>query len=391
MKKVLGLVAAMVVMACAISTFGVSMAHADASAEDECDRVIFQTLNEIVADEGIVTEDNTVTKEAVYDLHLDPLGYIYYIDLEESDGFAVVVNTDGIFQINEIYLDAKDPYAGYEGQKIYINIMFYAVWDGERYIETRNGLEIDPNDEIFSENALYASDEYSLTYDNEQIYYTNRVENHKPLAKRHPAYLPVDLRNGCVPTAGTNIIGFYTRFFPELIPGFTPGIAVGNFYLYYEFPNGIDPVLQTLSDYMGTNVGKIGTDIAGFKKGMTRFCNEKGRSISYNSCMKSKKFSFELAKDYFDMGQPSVVFVNAFQVAELSNKEDHENAKYVIATAPHAMAGFGYDEITYTLTDGTTRHDDYVMVATGLFSFSTGYFNVNNIANIDDYYSISIY
>ena len=150
-------------------------------------------------------------------------------------------------------------------------------------------------------------------------------------------------------------------------------------------------MLATLAEYMGTNVNNPGTTVSGFKKGMTKFCNEKGRSISYNSCMSWGKFKFDKAKEYFDNGQPSVMFVNTFTVAQLANKENYENSEYVSANAPHAMAGFGYDEITYTLTDGTTRQDNYIIVATGLFSRTKGYFNVNNIDNIDDYYSINIY
>ena len=397
MKKVLSLIVTLVVMMCAVSTASITFAHADAM-EDECDRIFFETLNEIVEKEGIVTTRNTVTKELVYDLKLNPLGYIYYIDLEESDGFALAVNTDGIYTITEIYLDAEDPYAGYDGQKIYISLMFYAVWDGENFIETSKGLVIDPEDEIFGdENVFYGGDDYDygLTTKYEIVYYTNRIKNDYNLALNHPAYLPVGLTNGCVPTAGANIIGYYTRFYPELIPGFEPGAVFADlYYFYYEFPNGIDPVLQTLNDYMGTNVGRLGTSIDGFKKGMTKYCNEKGRSISYNSCMKSGKFNYDLAKQKLESGEPSVVFVNSFSVvtATHNNSEEKFEEWYcLLASVPHAMAGFGYSEVTYTLSDGSTRRENYISVATGLPQYSTGYFNVNDISVIDDYYSIDIY
>ncbi len=287
----------------------------------------------------------------------------------------------GMYRITEIYLDAVDPYEGRDGKKIYIGLTFYAVFDGVKYIETSKGIEIDPDDEIFSENALYAYD-YVLKYSGETIYYTNRVENKYGLAKRYPAYLPVNLTNGCVPAAGANIIGFYTRFFPELVPGSTPENYMGPYYIYDELFKGIVPVLATLSEYMGTNVGKLGTDIAGFKKGMTKFCNEKGRSIAYDSCMRSNNFDFGLAKDYFESGHPSVVFVNSFTVATLTNYDRYESVEYVSAAVGHAMAGFGYSEITYTLIDGTIRKDNYIIVATGLAQHEKGYFNINDISDI---------
>lgn len=388
MKKVLCLITTLVIMICAVSTASFTLAHADLM-EDECDSIFFQTLNEIVADEGIVTNENTITKEVVYDLNLDPLGYIYYIDLEQTDGFAMAVNTDGIYQITEIYLDAEDPFSDYEGQKVYINTMFYAVWDGENFIETSKGIIIDPTDEIFAENVLYAYD-YTFYYSNETIYYTNRVKNEYGICKRHPSYLPIGLTNGCVPTAGANIIGFFTRFYPELIPGFEPGMAFGDDYFYYTSASEITPVLATLAEYMGTNVGKEGTNIDGFKNGMKRYCSEKGRTFYYTSCMTSGKFDFEFAKTCFEVGQPAVMFVNSFTIATLTNYDNYERAEYISATAPHAMAGFGYSEITYTLNTGKTRKDNYIMVATGLTGFDSGYFNVNNIDNIDNFYTVNI-
>lgn len=108
--------------------------------------------------------------------------------------------------------------------------------------------------------------------------------------------------------------------------------------------------------------------------------------------MKSGKFNYELAKQKFEAGEPSVMFVKSFTVASsMFYYEDCESIEYISATANHAMAGFGYSEITYTFSDGSTRRDNYIMVATGLPQYSSGFFNVNNINNIDDYYSIKIY
>lgn len=55
------------------------------------------------------------------------------------------------------------------------------------------------------------------------------------------------------------------------------------------------------------------------------------------------------------------------------------------------MAGFGYKEVTYTLTNGGQRQDFYITVASGFFLRKRGYFNINYNTQIDDAYALLIY
>lgn len=391
MKKGLRFVCLLAVIA-VVSLASTFVSYAETNIEEECDVVFFETLNEMVANEGIVTQNNTVRKEPVYDIDLNQLGYIYYMYFEETSGYAFVINTSGKFEVAELYFDAEDPYAGYDGDKVYVNLMLYAVWDGENLIETQYGLILDRADETLEQNALYA-DDYDMSLGDETVYYTNRIENEYALSKRYPEYIPMEITNGCTPAAGGNIIGYYTRFFPELMPGFTPGITVPNtdLYFYDTMPKESIELIKTLYNYMGTNTEGAGTSIDGFKSGMKKFCNEKNRNISFTSCMKGSSFDFEKAKQKFQSGQPSVVFVGSFMVCVLMDDDLNEAICYLKANANHAMAGFGYSEITYTLQDGSTREDKYIMVATGLLNQPGGYFNINYNAKIDEYYSIEIY
>ncbi len=390
MKKILSFIFVFTVLVSVSFCPSFVLVHAEADFEEECDTVFFQTLNEIITDEGITTVNNTIKKEIIYDMHLDPLGYIYYINFEGKKGYAFVINTTGEFEITELYFDAEDPYAKYSGDKVYVNLMLYAVWNGENFIETSKGIVLDSSDNVLNENAFYASD-YVFTQSSETVYYTNRVKNEYGIAKRYPGYLPIDITNGCVAAAGGNIIGFYTRFFPELMPGFTPGTAMGDFYFYKELPQESVALIQTLYDYMETNIYGDGTNINNFKNGMIRFCNEKNRNISFYSCMQGGRLNFDKAKQNFALGQPSVLFVDTFTVCTLLDGKTNEKIDYLIAKACHAMAGFGYSEITYTLSNGSTRNDKYIMVATGLPLKHKAYFNINYNTNIDEYYSIDIY
>ncbi|MBE5730578.1 MAG: hypothetical protein E7350_01325 [Clostridiales bacterium] len=61
MKKLLTFMLLLAVLASVSLTPSFALAHAETNLEEECDTLFFQTLNEIIADEGITTVNNTIT------------------------------------------------------------------------------------------------------------------------------------------------------------------------------------------------------------------------------------------------------------------------------------------------------------------------------------------
>ncbi len=389
MKK-LAICILMAIMLCAV-VLGSGIIAQASTIEEECDTVFFEVLNCALQDKGVATSTNTVTKTPLYDIDLNQLGYLYDITLEDSHGYAIVVNVSGIFDVVELYLDATNPYENHQGQAVYVSAFTYLVYINSQFVEATTGIVLD--DQAVASlraNALYSTD-YVFSQTEEVVYYTNRVENDFLLAARCPSYIPVDTENGCTPTAGANILGYYTRYYPELIPGFTPGTALGSVYMYKSMAQEIVPLIQSLLVYMGTNTQGAGTSIAGFRDGLTDYCNEKGRNISFTSCMQSGQLNFTLAKQYINNGKPIALFVDTFTVASTADEQTYENIHYFVANACHAMVGFGYNEITYTLSNGQTRIDKYFDVATGLSMSDSGYFNINYYTQIDEAYAVNIY
>lgn len=382
------------VLAIALLTCAGSLIIAQASSvnEQECDTVFFKALERVLTEENVTEEKIEIEKEPLYDIALNPLGYLYAMEIGADDGFAIVVKAKDQYDVTEMYLNSSSPYNGYDGLKIYVSAFMYVVHSNGTYIETSSGAVLDEQAlKTLSKDALYGTDDPTHS-ETEKISYTNKVSDKYEMAKQHPAYLPYNIpANGCTPTAGANIIGYYTRYFPQLIPGFTPGIYFGNFYLYYQSSDEITPVLQTLYNYMGTNNGEAGTTIAAFRSGMTSYCREKGLSIDYKSNMRNGGFDYASAKQNFRSGLPGVVFVDTFTVTEITPKESSDYLFVSIGTQCHAMACFGYEDITYTLSNGQTRTDRYMAVATGLPRGPKGYFNINYKTQIDEMYSISIF
>lgn len=394
MKKRISILSIVMILL-VVSLSSITVAHAD-TYEDEANAVFEAALNDFLEEECITAENIAITKEPVYDMFLDRLGYIYTMQYDDSEGYALVINTTGVFQVTEFYFDAENPYNGYSSEdckKIYVNLSSFLVYENGNYIDPETGNYILSSEIIdLLKTKAFRGDAAVITTGTESFYFENKTINEYKITKRHPAYYPVgeNITNACVPAAGANVIGFWTRYYPELIPGFTPGSIIFGQYLYSEHATEADDVIATLFYLMGTNVVAPGTTIQEFRSGMNAYTAQKGRSISYASCMSNGSFNYALAKQKMENNIPLVLFVDGFRIDQFYNSENHTTLDYMTANAAHAITGFGYHEITYTLSGGSVRNDYYIKVATGLGRQSTGYYNINYNTTVDECYAITI-
>ncbi len=391
MKKFLSVVCVLALMIVALS--GVALSASAAPSEDEWDGVFRNTLEDVMSEENITAESVKVTREPVYDIDLQQLGFIYSMEYDQKAGYALVINTDGTFNVAEFYMEGRNPYELYNGEKIYVNFMLYLSYENETFTETTTGYVLtDEEVDVLREKAFGANSE-SFIKGSETVYYINKSENKHELARRHPAYYPVgeNITNACTPATGANLIGFWTRYYPELVPGFTPGSVAFGIYLYKEWATEADKLVEELFYAMGTNQTAPGTTIADFQRGMNSYISGKGRNISYESCMRNGSFDYAYTKQKLKNNIPLALFVDCFRVDTFWDANNKNAIDYTISTLPHAMAGFGYNDITYTLSDGTQRTDCYIQVATGLVDTPKGYYNINYNTTIDECFAITIY
>ena len=254
--------------------------------------------------------------------------------------------------------------------------------DDELYIE-----------KIWLENTEYYDDEYlngGSSFDEHllTVSYTNRTQDNYKLALTYPAY---DLSVTCVPKAATNIFGFYDKYFTDLIPNFEPGYMYYGYYRYYEAAGAYgNEVATQLATDMGAVDQYDGVTVNEFKAGFQTYCSRKGLSASYSSCMSYGSFNFNTAKAQIDSGKPLIVFLSAYNMTTLSSSNNVDTLDMQTSTVPHAMAVFGYRSVTYTLSNGQTRVDNYLHTATGAPNPSTSLLNLSYYVDIDDAYSVSI-
>ena len=355
---------------------------------DECDTVFWENVSELYeGDKGALTV--TATKELLFDMDLEKLGFAYDFYANGERGYAIVIGVDGSFEATEFFFDSVDPYAEVkEGEKrIYVDQMTYLISDGEKYYTTER-IPIDKETIKEIRKEAFYSDNSVLGDYSEYVYYTNRSETKHELAKRHPGLTEIaDLSNACAAIAGGNLVQYWDRYKTNLIPNYTPGIGSGNLYMYNESNAKTTAVITQLYSDMG--MGSTGATVSMFKNGIETYCVRQGYSATFTSCMSSGAFDYSQAKQQLVAGKPLALFVSMFTFCGITQGSGYDYLDYKVGIGTHVMAGFGYKEVTYAVSGGT-RKDYYIAVASGYNAKKRGFFNVNFNAQIDDAYSLLV-
>ncbi|MCL2556034.1 MAG: hypothetical protein FWE03_03315 [Firmicutes bacterium] len=398
MKKLISIICAIAIIAAA--TLGaVHLYNAEASTpfEEESNLVFRKALEEILETEGITAEYITVTIEPVYDINLDHMGFIYFMHYDNYEGFAIVVHATGMFEVAEFFMQAPNPFNDIDGQKVYIGLMAYLVYNDGDFIDIETGYVVyEEIIEHFQEHALLSSNPFNFINIVQTIEFVNRTAAVHDLAVVFPAYAIPNYTPVCfMPTVSSSIIGYWARFFPNLAP-FNVGMYIpGGLYVYWGHDDDSIIIINELNSRMGA-IPQWGRMPDHFRQGMTSYVNARGRNISFHSAMFEvamghSTFNFTAAQQQLRNGRPLMLFTWRFNIASIQRHAGVDGIIYRTSTQPHVMAGFGYNVITYTLANGTQRTDRFLRVATGFDGQPVAFFNVGFHAQIFEAYGVNIF
>ena len=88
-------------------------------------------------------------------------------------------------------------------------------------------------DSVDEESYFGISYTYSAT---ENFSYATKTTQSHMFTDKVPAYFDTQNRNyTCAPVAAANLIGYYDRYFPALVPDIATGYARGTKYFYHSF------------------------------------------------------------------------------------------------------------------------------------------------------------
>lgn len=383
-NKILSLVAAVAMI---ITANIVTFQSAKACERAECRDLFTATLNELLEENGIGNSDLTVQTEKVYDLNLNELGCLYDFTVNETSGYALMIEMGGVFEVSEIFLDAKNPYANCDGIKIYPSVATYLYNLNGKFYDAKTGIEIseDVIDQI-SDKAFYGG---TVVSDTKTVVYETRTADSWKMCVAPPKYEGISgYTNICTAIAAGNVIGFWDRFHENLIPDYTAYRELNGKYMYKFQGSEVSECIRQLAVDMN---GGNGTTVAECKSGMTTYCKRAGYSISFNKTMSWGSFNYSSAKTKMKNGEPILLFSQGFSVYELYERPDDSKDIYsgYISTGNHAMVGFGYFDVTYTFADGTNSSSSYLQISSGQHDLLFGYFNVK-AHQIDDAYGVKI-
>ena len=365
-------------------------ANAEVNLE-ECDKVFAATMNSLIDANDVENGKISAKRKPLYDISVEPLGCVYEFTLKDSEGYAIVVNTDGNYVVQEVMPDAVSPYAESEGQCIYVGNMTYLEYSDGVYTDAESGAVLpDEIIEYLAEDALYGDGGLSTGGITVSIPYKSRTENEYWMVLSTPDYCTSPYVSSCACIAGANIVGYFDRYCPNLIPNFEPGYEYMGYYFYYGETNEITPVVTQLYSDMGTTASE-GTTTAQFLSGMRTYANRAGYNFSYDSCKSGSSFSYTVAKNGMHHNKPIALFLTGYNVAAIAPLEGYDSIAYVLSAANHVMVGFGYYEINYTYDSGAQETFNYIYVASCVGIRSEGYFNINYNTKINDAYAIKIY
>lgn len=170
------------------------------------------------------------------------------------------------------------------------------------------------------------------------------------------------IANACTPKAGTHLMTYFDRFFPDLIPNFDPGVEYNGYYYWGAGDyTVVDNLLYTMADLMGTNVGGDGTTVDGFMSGMKKYAKSHGNhTFTASSVMKSADVVDRTAlRKAFAQNQPVVMFLNPFYnyVSNIIQDETGETVYRTQYLGSHTVIAYGITHYTYYTATGSYSED----------------------------------
>ena len=245
-------------------------------------------------------------------------------------------------------------------------------------------------DESNSENRYYDGPSISYAGDlDETITFSRKEEENVELPNAVPTYYSSDLANACGPIAGANIVGYYDKYYEDLIPNYTAYYTANGRYRRPD-TTYVPALMQSLYTLMQTNVVDVGVSVTECLTGLQSYVVSKNRNITYTD-IKTSTFNATACKNAFANMQPVLLFCSSASLYYMAPSETQDEVLYVLTSGTHIVVAYGYRTIRYYDANNINfRTDHYLKVSTGWMTHGTGLLKLNDIGWMDDAYIVNI-
>lgn len=209
---------------------------------------------------------------------------------------------------------------------------------------------------------------------------------------RVPLYFAGTLENACGPVGGSIVVGYYDKYFQNLIPNYTNYYPATGKYRPQD-STYIPALIQEMYIEMQTNVVAPGVSESECLDGLEAYVEGKGYSISYTAVKPyNGTFSHTAYQNAINNGQPVILFCDSVQLVESSEYDTYNEIGVLQESQDHIIVGFGYQIYRYYDVNGNNfRTDTYLAVASGWHPNDIGFVKINDEGWIDSAFAVDIY
>lgn len=248
--------------------------------------------------------------------------------------------------------------------------------------------------DVDADGEIYYAGLGSGRTETETFTYTTKTVDSYSINTSFPNYYNTNdnLQNTCANVAGANLIGYYDRYFENLISNSVPGIGTSK-YIYYPMTKNLvanQAVINDLHTRMQTNVNSDGCTQAQYKNGLSSYVQSKGLSITYTSVMTNGKFDLNKAKVQLQNGNPISLYLLGYGFTKITDDGSSVLFEKSIYDGNHIAVAYGYERVYYYGSNGSLiRSEIYLKVSTGLNGVS-GVYVVNNYGKLYDAEAVNV-
>ncbi|MCH5165036.1 MAG: hypothetical protein J1G01_01375 [Clostridiales bacterium] len=222
----------------------------------------------------------------------------------------------------------------------------------------------------------YANAQLYSLYATETVTFDTKESDAK--ANYAPQFTAISgLTNACGAVAGSEIVSYYDKYYPDMIPGWESFYAASGKYRAQDKVY-IPSVMNELYTLMRTNVDGDGVSESDFTDGLAQYITDKGYSMNMQSVMSGTTVDYAACKNAIDNNKVIVLFTRATDMYLLSEGTTQDSISTITISASHIMVVSGYRESKYYKSGKLFRTDRYLVASTGLGSPKAAYYKPDN-------------
>ncbi len=222
---------------------------------------------------------------------------------------------------------------------------------------------------------------YSTRVESETVYFTSRESEYTETTNGVPLYyLSGNLTNGCGAAAGAIVVGFYDKYYENLIPDYTAYFPATGKYKINDNTK-VPALMSELYNLMRINVDDVGVNETDCLNGLRSYVQSKNLTVNYSSIKSSSQFSLSAFSSAINSNKPVLLFSEANTVCIFTNTSDREIITKSIISENHIYVGYGIHTVRYYNGNVNFRTDTYIRVATGWDITNNGFILVSSTAS----------